>query len=43
MLLGSIPSGYGTGQEADVGGEGEEDGDVDLPRGICVTRSEAGP
>jgi len=43
MFLGFVPSGYGTGQEDDVGGEGEEDGDVDLPGGVCATRSEAGP
>jgi len=42
MLLGSVPSRHGAGQEDDVEGEGEEDGDVPLPGGVCVTRFEAG-
>ena len=42
-LLGSVPSGYGTGWEGDVGGEGEEDRDVYLSGGVCLSRVEVGP
>ena len=42
MFLGPVPSGLGAGQEDDVGGEGEEDGDISLPGGVCLEVSGRG-